>query len=175
LADDVKQAAGKKPARKVPGRGRGGQSVPGVPAISEYGLQNFAPYLINRTAMLWNASMLKAVRGFGLTTPKMRALAVLSVHGSLTVNELAAHAATEQSTMSRTVDALEDQGFVSRQAPEHDGRVRSVAITAAGAAFFHQFWPTMLEMHAELMAGVDQAEFEAFAATLRKLLGNLER
>lgn len=173
MASDVKRKNASRPAtrRAVPGDATRHRP----PTIGEFGLENFAPYLINRTAMLWNARMLQAVRGFGLTTTKMRALAVLSIYPSLTVNELAQHAATEQSTMSRTLDALERQGFVSRQIHEQDGRVRSIAITAAGAAFFQQFWPTMLAMHADLMDGVDETEFAAFAATLHKLLANLAR
>jgi hypothetical protein len=47
--------------------------------LGEIGLSNFAPYLMNRIMGRYNADLRQEMTGLGLTTPKMRALAVLSV------------------------------------------------------------------------------------------------
>src|SRR5260370_35370627 len=53
----------------------------------------------------------------------MRAIAILSISSLVTINELSLYAVTEQSTMSRTVDALEEQGLsVGRRA----GRAKEI-------------------------------------------------
>ena len=62
----------------------------------------------------------------------MRTLAVLSIMHGVTVNELSVYTVTEQSTMSRTLDALEAQGLVRREPGEADSRVREVYLTDEG-------------------------------------------
>ena len=47
--------------------------------LGEIGLGNFAPYLMNRIIGRYNASLREEMADQGLSTPKMRALAVLSV------------------------------------------------------------------------------------------------
>ena len=100
------------------GRGRFGNSirardangVGSIPSIGEIGLNQFATYLMNRVAATWNSEMQEALRDYDLTTVKMRTLAVLAITPGLTVNELSLFTVTEQSTMSRMLDAMEEQG-----------------------------------------------------------------
>ncbi|MEO1104227.1 MAG: MarR family transcriptional regulator, partial [Pseudomonadota bacterium] len=97
--------------------------------LPDIGLDQFAPYLINRISARYSVDMAAALRARGLTTPQMRALAVLAVHPGLTVNELAVYAVMEQSTMSRTLDAMAESGLVERRVRADDGRVREVMLT----------------------------------------------
>ncbi len=91
------------------------------------------------------------------------------------MNELSVFAVTEQSTMSRTLDAMEEQGFVRRRPREDDLRVREISITEAGRDAFAEVWPMMYEKFAGMFDGVDDAEYEAFVSTLRKVLANVRR
>jgi DNA-binding MarR family transcriptional regulator len=50
-----------------------------VPRLGEMGLENFAPYLMNRIIGRYNAALSTEMAALGLTTPQMRSLAVLSV------------------------------------------------------------------------------------------------
>ncbi len=83
--------------------------------MGEIGLNQFAPYLMNRVIARWNANLADDLKALDITTAKMRALAILSITPSVTINELSVFAVTEQSTMSRTLDSLEEQGFIRRQ------------------------------------------------------------
>jgi DNA-binding MarR family transcriptional regulator len=110
-----------------------------------------------------------------MTTLKMRTLAILSISSALTINELAVYAVTEQSTMSRTLDALEEQGLIRRQARPDDLRVRDVTITEEGRAAFEKVWPMMYERFSQMFDGVDEEEYRTFTTTLHKLLQNIRR
>lgn len=147
----------------------------GVPAMGEIGLNHFAPYLINRISATWNTKLAAALAEHGLSTTQMRALAVLSVMPGITVKELSVAAVTEQSTLSRTLDALDEQGLVRRAPKAGDARVREVFVTERGQALFATVWPTMYGMYAELFAGIEAGEFRAFLGTAHCLLRNLER
>ncbi len=74
--------------------------------LGEIGLQNYAPYLMNRIMGRYNASLREEMAALGLTTPKMRALAVLSVVDGPLIRELAVYAVVEQSTLSRRFGSI---------------------------------------------------------------------
>jgi MarR family transcriptional regulator for hemolysin len=143
-----------------------------IPTLGEIGLNQFAPYLLNRIATYWNGRLGEALKGSDVTTTKMRALAVLTVASGITINELSAFAVTEQSTMSRTLDALEEQGLIRRQPKPGDMRVREVFITEQGLTLFATLWPEIYELYSRLFEGVDEMEFRGFIATLHKLMRN---
>jgi MarR family transcriptional regulator, transcriptional regulator for hemolysin len=144
-----------------------------VPSLGEIGLNHFAPYLINRASARWIAKLAEQLKAFNMTTAQMRTLAVLSINSGQTINDLAALTISEQSTMSRTLDALEDQGFIERRARPEDMRVRKITITDAGRAAFDACWPVMFQSYEAMFKDVDSAEYFAFLSTLQKILRNM--
>lgn len=153
---------------------RPGDAEP-VPSMGEIGLNQFAPYLMNRIMARWNGNLAEALKAQDMTTAKMRALAVLSISQGLTVNELSVFAVTEQSTMSRTLDSMEEQGLIRRQPRAGDARVREVSITEEGRALFADVWPTMYGAFLRMFEGVSEDEYRAFTGTLQKVLRNVRR
>ncbi|KGD87342.1 MarR family transcriptional regulator [Rhizobium sp. YS-1r] len=147
----------------------------GRPTMGEIGLNHFAPYLMNRIITRWNSNMAEELREYELSTAKMRTLAVLSVSASLTINELSVFAVIEQSTMSRTLDSLEDQGYIRRTPRPEDMRIRDVTITEDGRDAFARFWPTMYDSLLQMFDGIDEEEYRAFTGTLHKILLNIRK
>lgn len=146
-----------------------------IPTMGEIGLNQFAPYLLNRVMARWNVDLQEALKDYDLTTAKMRTLAVLSIAPGLTINELSLFTVIEQSTMSRTLDSLEDQGLIRRRTREDDLRVREVMLTDEGSATFQRFWPTMYGHFSDLFEGIDEDEYQAFVVTLHKLVRNQQK
>jgi DNA-binding MarR family transcriptional regulator len=144
-------------------------------SLGEIGLHQFAPYLINSVSLSWNTHLANALKSHEMTTTKMRALGVLSISSPMTINELSLYALTEQSTMSRTLDALEEQDFVRRRPRAEDLRVRAVEITPQGREAFAKVWPTMYELLLKMFDGVDNEEYKAFTATLHKMIQNIRK
>lgn len=145
------------------------------PTMGEIGLNNFAPYLMNRVVSRWNANLAEDLKPLDMTTVKMRALAILSLTPSLTINELSVFAVTEQSTMSRTLDSLEEQGHIRRQPRPDDMRVRDVTITESGRAAFEQVWPTMYGDFLKLFQGIEEEQYKTFVDVLHRLLQNIRK
>ncbi len=146
-----------------------------IPSMGEIGLNQFAPYLVNRISARWNTNMAEALKAHNMTTAQMRILAVLAVNSGLTINELSVFTVTEQSTMSRTLDALEDQGMIRRQPRAGDMRVREIHILDKGRAAFEQIWPTVYALFARMFDGVAPEEYQAFVTTLHKMLRNIRQ
>lgn len=143
--------------------------------LGEIGLFNFAPYLMNRIMGRYNASLREEMGDLGLSTPKMRALAVLSVMDGLLIGELAIYAVVEQSTFSRALDQLVSEGLVRRAADTNDSRATRVYITEAGRSTFEALWPHMAATYARMFRGIPDTERAAFVGTLQKMLINIRK
>ncbi|WGV17835.1 MarR family winged helix-turn-helix transcriptional regulator [Fuscovulum ytuae] len=146
-----------------------------LPRLGEIGLTNYAPYLMNRIMGRYNASLRDEMAGLGLTTPKMRALAVLSVIEGPLIRELAVYSVVEQSTLSRALDQLAGEGLIRREADTTDSRATRVYISEAGRTTFETLWPRMAEAQARMFRGIPEEERRAFVATLQKMLTNIRK
>ena len=143
--------------------------------LGEIGLSNFAPYLMNRIMGRYNASLREEMADQGLSTPKMRALAVLSVVDGPLIRELAVYTVSEQSTLSRALDQLHSDGLIRREVDAADCRAVRVFITDSGRAAFDALWPHMADAHARMFRGISDAERLAFVGTLQKMLANIRK
>ncbi|MDB5666957.1 MarR family winged helix-turn-helix transcriptional regulator [Cypionkella sp.] len=149
--------------------------TPIVPRLGEIGLTNFAPYLMNRIMGRYNASLREEMAGLGLSTPKMRALAVLSVVEGPLIRELAVYTVIDPSTLSRGLDQLQADGLIRREVDSVDSRAVRVFITDAGRAAFDSLWPHMAQAQARMFRGIPEDERRAFTATLQKMLTNIRK
>jgi DNA-binding MarR family transcriptional regulator len=145
------------------------------PRLGEIGLGNFAPYLMNRIMGRYNASLREEMSGLGLSTPKMRALAVLSVVEGPLIRELSVLTVVEQSTLSRALDQLQAEALIRREGDVVDSRAVRVFITEAGRAVFESLWPHMAAAQARMFRGVPEDERRAFVGTLQKMLTNIRK
>jgi DNA-binding MarR family transcriptional regulator len=143
--------------------------------LGDIGLLNFAPYLMNRIMGRYNAGFREELATLGLTTPKARALAVLSVTDAPLIGELAVYTVTEQSTLSRALDQLQADGLIRRTTDPEDSRATRVSITAAGRALFQTLWPHMHAAQERMFREIPQPERQAFLTTLQKMLVNIRK
>ncbi len=70
--------------------------------------------------------------GSGLNAPRLSALSVIVFGGPLTLGDLAAAEQVRPPTMTRIVNALEEQGLVKRTKSAADGRTTHLSATTAG-------------------------------------------
>ncbi len=147
----------------------------GIGRLDQIGLDNFAPYLMNRIMGRYNASLRAEMAKLGLTTPQMRALAVLSVHDGILIRQLAVYAVVEQSTLSRALDKLDRDGKIRRQTDMGDNRATRVFLTQAGREDYLRLWPHMAQSYARMFRGIGEEEQRVFVGTLQKILANVRK
>ena len=143
--------------------------------LGQIGLQQFAPYLMNRVMGRYNATLREAYSRQGRTVPQVRTLAVLAVSDGITVGDLAVYTVIEQSTLSRTLDTLESHGLVRRESAETDSRVRKVFLTDEGRAEFNRAWPAMHDAFEAMFQDIGDEEYSALVVTLQKMLRNIRK
>lgn len=146
-----------------------------APRLGEMGLENFAPYLMNRIMGRYNAALSTEMAALGLTTPQMRSLAVLSVIDGILIRELAVYAVVQQSTLSRALETLDKNGLIRRATDAQDSRATRVFITNAGREVYERLWPHMSAAYEAMFKGIDDAEQRAFVGTLKTMLRNIRK
>ncbi|MEM7440284.1 MAG: MarR family transcriptional regulator [Pseudomonadota bacterium] len=143
--------------------------------LGSIGLENFEPYLMNRIMGRYNASLRDDIMKLGLTTAKMRTMAVLSIVNGPMIRELSVFAVVEQSTLSRSLDALEKDGMIRRETDEKDTRATRIFLTEVGRTAFERFWPSMAAAYEKMFQGVEMEDRAVFLRTLKKMLINVRK
>jgi DNA-binding MarR family transcriptional regulator len=138
-------------------------------------LQSYIPYLFNRLSNRWNLDQNRDLSEHSVNNVVFRTLSVLYIYKTLTVNEIAVLAVTEQSTASRTVDSMVASGLVKREIAEEDQRRRVVALTADGEALLRKIWPVMERNYDRLVNGIDSDDIAVCARVLAKMVENIRQ
>jgi len=74
----------------------------------------------------------KEDEGSGLNAPRLSALSVIVFGGPITLGDLATAEQVRPPTMTRIVNALEEQGLVTKKQNKDDGRSTLLSATPAG-------------------------------------------
>lgn len=147
---------------------------PARPPATTEDLEAYIPYLLNRLTNRWNIDQNRDLGDHGINGTVLRALSVLRMHETLTVNEIANYAVVEQSNASRTIDTMVTAGLVERRIAETDLRRREVALTEKGAQLHKDLWPIMIANYERLVSGIPASDLRTCIATLLAMIGNIE-
>jgi DNA-binding MarR family transcriptional regulator len=116
----------------------------------------------------------QALKGFGLRVPEWRALAALHSRRDCTMSELAELASIDRTTLTRTVDRMQEAGWLARLSDGADMRVTRLSPTAAGERLFARVWPTVAQLNDAALAGLSPAAVDRLRATLAQMKSNLD-
>ena len=116
----------------------------------------------------------QGLRDYGLRVPEWRALAALYARERCTMSELADLATIDRTTLTRTIDRMEEAGWLSRLADEADMRVTRLALSGAGRRMFERVWPEVERLNELALSGLSSAQIESLRKILGKMQENLE-
>lgn len=112
----------------------------------------------------------------GLNAPRLSALSVVVFGGPLTLGQLAAAEQVRPPTMTRIVDALEQQGLVTRKRDPGDARSVQIATTAAGRRLLLAGRERRVRVLAEQIGALNARERQELiraAAILRRVVASM--
>ena len=106
---------------------------------------------------------------FDLSFSQWIALKVVRDGVVTNAGELSRELGITSGATTRLIDTLEDHGLMLRDRGAADRRVVKLCLTDAGRDVAQALLPHVVEAWSEIFADIDQAEAEAFVATLSKL------
>ena len=146
-----------------------------APPADNLGLDDYLPYLINRTGVRLVARFGQRLREEGLTIQDWRVLAALNEQDGPRLSNLAERTSIEISTLSRVIGGMERRHLLSRARTDSDARAVAIQLTSRGRELVARLIPAAQTLERNALAGLD-AETEAQLKTLlRRVYANLDR
>ncbi len=109
------------------------------------------------------------IQRFGVTQPQFAVLECLGHLGPLAIGELSRKMLVTGGSMTVVIDNLEKRGLVTRGHSAKDRRSVVVRLTAKGAVFFDQVFPSHAEYIRQAAAVLDRNEQIQLEKLLKKL------
>ena len=149
-------------------------------ALSEAGtnavgfVDQYLPALLNQAAHLVIGDFADVVRSHGLSIVEWRVLAILADGDRVPVGLLARKAITKQSTLTRLLDRMAEQGHIVRITAGNDRRLTLVEITSEGRALVQVLMTRADAQQRCALAALGPARQRQLEALLRVLIVSLE-
>src|SRR6266850_859409 len=141
---------------------------------AEFDLDRHVFFWLTQVIGARDRELTQGLREFGLRVPEWRALAALYARKRCTMSELADLSTIDRTTLTRTVDRMQEAGWLSRLADSEDMRVTRLELTPAGRRLFEKIWPTVARLNDLALAGVSKADVQLLHRILERMRSNLE-
>lgn len=126
---------------------------------------------LHRLAAALNGELRALFAEAGLSDGDFDVLASLRRSGApfaLTPGDLAETTMVTSGAVTKRVDRLEAQGYVTRSVSDEDGRSRTIALTPEGRALIDDLFPRHVDNERRLLAGLGADEQATLAGLLEK-------
>jgi DNA-binding MarR family transcriptional regulator len=141
-----------------------------------------ADFELDRHVFFWLTQVIGArdrelaqgLKDYGLRVPEWRALAALYSRRGCTTSQLAELATIDRTTLTRTVDRMQQAGWIERLADDADMRVTRLALTAAGKRMFERIWPEVQRLNELALEGLPRSDIQSLQRILERMRSNLE-
>jgi DNA-binding MarR family transcriptional regulator len=132
-------------------------------------------YLIKRCGSMMAAIAEEAFQGQKITFTQWVVMMSLRAHDShLSPTHLSQEAGYDMGALTRVVDALERQGYVSRERCNHDRRAVEITLTSAGARQTEACKGLIVDLLNELIEPFSKKEIDLLIPLLQRLYQRLQ-
>jgi MarR family transcriptional regulator for hemolysin len=140
---------------------------PGPPGRLPLGLR------LTRSSKIIERAFNDAMTAAGGSAPMWSILIACKSHGGWNQNELAASIGIRGATLTHHLDAMEEQGLLTRRRDPANRRVHIVELTAAGERMFMTLREVAISFDRQLRKGIPAADREIFEAVLDSMVDNV--
>ena len=130
-------------------------------------------YLLFQTARRKDVAFDAAFRPLNLSSTRARSLGIIRRVENCTMNALAKLSTVDRTTLTREVDHLVEEGYVTRSVPADDRRRVNLALTEKGEALYQQGMPVLSALNRRILGDVEPARLRSAARILQSLLRNM--
>ena len=141
---------------------------------ASFRLENHVFFWLTQVIGARDRELAQGLRDYGLRVPEWRLLAALHARPDSTMSDLAELATIDRTTLTRTVDRMEEAGWLARAADAADMRVTRLALSAPGRRMFERIWPEVEKLNALALEGLSKAEIRDLHRILERMRANLD-
>jgi DNA-binding MarR family transcriptional regulator len=146
-----------------------------MPRAAPFDLEQHTFFWLTQVIGSRDRRLTQELRAFGLRVPEWRVLASLCARRRCSMSELADLATIDRTTLTRTVDRMEEAGWVARLNDASDLRITRLAPTANGERLFQRIWPTVEHLNRVAVEGLPTGAIDKLRQTLERMKANLDQ
>lgn len=109
---------------------------------------------------------------FGIGIIEWRILHVLAENAGATAQSVCNKIDLDKAAASRSLQVLEQRGYVIAAAHPNDARKRTLALTPAGQSIYERILPVALQREQHLLRGFSEADRDQLLTLLRRMHAN---
>jgi DNA-binding MarR family transcriptional regulator len=143
--------------------------------MPQFDLQRHPFFWITQVVAARDRALAAALKSADLRVPEWRVLASLYARKRLSMKELSDLSSIDRTTLTRTVDRLQETGRLMRLGDAEDLRVTRLALTAEGERLFARVWPDVERINRSATAALPQGAVDMLCWTLEQMKLNLDR
>ena len=129
--------------------------------------------LLQSAARLSRTALASRLNGQGLYPGQEQIVLVLAEEDGQTPGQLALRLGVRPPTITKTLNRLQGQGFLAKQASEQDGRQAHVFLTESGRDAIKAIEKSVRKTQKLALKGLDKKEQKTLAKLLRRIEANL--
>ncbi len=138
----------------------------------EFELEEFVPYIVSTLSRQFATLLEKSLKEKGLSISNWRVLLCLSKYEKRTLNEIVDYTLLPQSTLSRSLNRMEERGLISRTRRRNDHRTYDIEITKVGQATLEDTVQDVKKMCDEPLTILEPDERENWLSTTNKIINH---
>ena len=132
-----------------------------------------AGFLANHMARLFASALADGLRPIGLAPAQFMVLLELWREDGITQRELVDRLNVEQATMANTLNRMERDGLIRRQAHEHDRRAQTIHLTARSRSLEDQAKAVAGSVNERALSRLSAEERLFFVRLMRDVVASL--
>ena len=145
------------------------------PADPEFDLFTSAFYLIAHADAKYHEDLDKAIAKLDVDRTRYRIFTILMRTGAINIRDLSNLGMMKRSTVSRALERMRKEGWVTLNLDEDDNRHTNVELTQAGRELAEKVMGLGSRQWQRAVEGLDQEHLEQLTSLLRHLVGNLSK
>jgi len=135
-----------------------------------YVLKHSIGFHLNRAAAIVHAGFSKCLEPYGIAPEQFATLKIISEDGEITPSGIADMLAKGRPTVTRTLDALEKKGLITRDSSDADRRIKPIRLTGKGLEVLGAVEPKALQFNEAIRARLAPGEAETFFHVLDTII-----
>lgn len=145
------------------------------PADPEFDLFSSPFYLIAHADHTYHEDLDKAVAKHGVDRTRYRILTILMRTSSINIRDLSSLGMMKRSTVSRALERMRKEDWVTLNLDENDNRHTNVELTKTGRELAEKVMLLGSRQWQRAVEGLDQRQLEQLVSLLKHLVGNLSK
>jgi len=140
--------------------------------LSNYCVEESIGFLLKRVGSLLTTTLDRALADYDMTHAQMGIFLKLLQGRANTAADLARELMTDTGAITRTLDRLEEKGFIQRTRSSADRRIVQVELTAKGRKLADQMTQVVINMLNHYLRGFNPEEVAQFKNFLLRMIAN---